>query len=110
MTPNGNFTLFTKTSFRIGRFHGNRIGEGTVFTKTSYVSKDGKRNVKNEKFYINREECNNAIDGDLVLIDIGGKSPSVSKILNRSITNVVGEVTKEGKKYFVKPIDKKRQI
>ncbi len=109
MTPNGNFTLFTKTSFRIGRFHGNRIGEGTVFTKTSYVSKDGKRNVKNEKFYINREECNNAIDGDLVLIDIGGKSPSVSKILNRSITNVVGEVTKEGKKYFVKPIDKKKK-
>ena len=81
-TPNGNYTLFTRTSFRIGRFYGNRIGEGTVVTKTSYIGKDGKRTEKTEKFYINREDCNNAVDGDRVLIDIGGNRKVRSTIVS----------------------------
>ena len=110
-TPNGNYTLFTRTSFRVGRFCGNRIGEGTVVTKTSYVGKNIKREEKTEKFYINKEDCEKAIDGDIVLIDIGGsgKKPSVKEILHRDLGNIVGEVVKDGKKYFIKPVDKKKK-
>lgn len=111
-TPNGRFTLLYKTSFRKGRFHGNRVGEGFVLSNTSLMDKEGKRKVKTEKFDINKENRNNAIDGDYVLIDIGGngKKPSVLKILDRNIGNIVGVVTKIGVKYYVKPIDKKKQL
>ena len=38
-TPNGNFTLIYKTSYRKGRFHGNKIGEGFVISNTTYTTK-----------------------------------------------------------------------
>ena len=41
-TPNGRFTPLFKTSFRKGRFHGNRIGEGFVVSNISYTNKHGK--------------------------------------------------------------------
>ena len=111
-TPTGNYTLLSKTSFRKGRFHGNKIGEGFVISNTAYVNRDGKRVVKEEKFDINKDDCNHAIDGDYVLIDIGGngKKPSVIKIIDRNIGNIVGTVTKIGNKTFVKPVDKKKQL
>ena len=111
-TPNGNYTLLSKTSFRKGRFHGNRVGEGFVTSKTTCITKDGKRILKEEKFDISKDNRNNAVDGDCVLIDIGGngKKPSVLKIIDRNIGNIVGTVTKIGSKYYVKPIDKKKQF
>ena len=111
-TPKGNYTLLYKTSYRKGRFHGNRIGEGFVISNTSFVTKEGNRIVKEEKFDINKNDCNHAIDGDYVLIDIGGngKKPSVIKIIDRNIGNIVGVVTKIGSKNYVKPIDKKKQM
>jgi len=112
MTPTGKYTLLTKTSFRKGRFHGNRAGEGFVVSNTVYISKDGKKTQREEKFSINKENCNHAVDGDYVLIDIGGngKKPRVEKILDRNIGNIIGVVTKIGNTYYVKPIDKKKQL
>ena len=112
MTPTGKYTLLTKTSFRKGRFHGNRAGEGFVVANTVYISKDGKKIQREEKFSINKENCNHAVDGDYVLIDIGGngKKPKVEKILDRNIGNIIGVVTKVGNSYYVKPIDKKKQL
>ena len=109
MTPTGKYTLLSKTSFRKGRFHGNRAMEGFVVSNTVYINKEGSRIVREEKYSINREDCNNAIDGDYVLIDIGGKKPKVEKILNRNIGNVIGVVTRIGNMYYLKPIDKKKQ-
>lgn len=112
-TPTGKYTPIYKTSFRKGRFHGNKIGEGFVISNTVRYDKDNKRVVKEEKFSITRNDCNGAVDGDYVLVDIGGngKKPSVCKILDRNLGNVIGEVTKVGKKYYVVPIDKrKRQL
>ena len=112
MTPTGRYTFLFKTSFRKGRFHGNRAGEGFVVSNVTYVSKDGKRIVKDEKFNISKSDCNHAVDGDFVLIDIGGngKKPQVVKIIDRNIGNVIGTVTRVGNGYFVKPIDKKKQL
>lgn len=111
-TPNGRFTPLFKTSFRKGRFHGNRIGEGFVVSNITYTNKHGKRVVKEEKFSIAKEHCNHAVDGDFVLIDTGGsgRKPSVLKIIDRNIGNIVGVVNKVGKKNYVKPIDKKKKM
>ena len=112
VTPNGKYTLLTKTSFRKGRFHGNRAGEGFIVASSVYITKDGKKVVREEKFSINKENCNHAVDGDYVLIDVGGngKKPRVEKILDRNIGNIIGVVTKVGNSYYVKPIDKKKQL
>lgn len=112
-TPSGKYTPLYKTSFRKGRFHGNKIGEGFVISNTIHVDKNGNKTTKEEKFSITKDRCNGAVDGDYVLVDIGGngKKPSVSKILNRNLGNVIGVVTKIGKKCYVVPIDKrKRQL
>lgn len=111
-TPNGNYTLLSKTSFRRGNFRGNRIGGGTVYTNTTYIKKDGTKVNKEEKFIIDKDSCSNAVDGDTVLIDTvgNGKKPSVVKVIKRNIGNIVGEVTKIGNRTYVKPIDKKKNL
>lgn len=111
-TPHGKFTLLASTSFRKGKFRGNRIGGGIVVSNTTYLKKDGSRVTREEKFTIERDNCNNAVDGDVVLIDTGGNGnkPSVVNIISRNIGNVVGEVTKIGTRTYVKPIDKKKQL
>ena len=110
-TPTGKYTLLSKTSFRKGRFHGNRAGEGFVTVITSYIDKEGKSIVREEKYSIVRDNCNSAIDGDMVLIDIGGngQKPKIEKILDRNVNNVIGEIVRLGNSFFVKPIDKKKQ-
>ena len=111
-TPHGKYTLISRTSFRKGNFRGNRIGGGTVICNTTYVKKDGTRLNREERFTLERENCNNAVDGDIVLIDAGGNGikPSVVKVIHRNIESVVGEVTKIGPVTYVKPIDKKKQL
>ena len=111
-TPNGKYTLLSKTSFRKGSFRGNRIGGGTVYSSTTYIKKDGVRENRDEKFTIEKESCGNAVDGDTVLIDTGGNGnkPSVVKVIKRNIGNIVGEVTRIGNKTYVKPIDKKKNL
>jgi len=110
MTPTYKYVPFSKTSFRTGRFHGNKALEGFVVSSSYYVDGEGNRHVKEEKYSITKENCNNAVDGDYVLIDIGGngKKPKVERILKRNIGNIVGEVVKVGNELYVRPIDKKK--
>ena len=110
-TPNDRYTAINKTSFRKGRFYGNRNNEGFVISRLDYTNKEGNHVVKEEKFVINRDSSNNAIDGDLVLIDTGGKGvkPKVCKIIERNLEKIMGEVERIGNSYFVKPIDKKKK-
>ena len=110
-TPSGKYTPLFRTSFRKGRFHGNRAGEGFVISTVAYIDKDGNKHVKEEKFSIVKDNCNNAVDGDYVLIDIGGngEKPKVERILDRNLGNITGKVIKVGDNYYVKPIDKRKQ-
>ena len=108
-TPNGFYTLLSKTSFRKGRFRGNRAGEGIVTTVTSYVNREGEQVVLEDKYSISKDLTKGAIDGDYVLIDIGGKKPKVEKVLERNIGTILGEVTRIGGQYFVQPMDKRLQ-
>ena len=105
-TPNGKYKHLSRTSFRKGRFHGNRAGEGFVVVTTK--DREGRR--IDEKISILRENCINAVDGDYVLVDIGGngEKPKIEKILDRNLGNMTGEVVKIGESLYVKPIDKKK--
>ena len=111
-TPNGKYTSLLKTSFRKGRFHGNRGGDGFVIAIVSYIDREGNQIVREDKYSVEKDSCNGAIDGDVVLIDTGGNGikPKVEKVLERNLENIVGEVIRIGSSYFVKPIDKKKQF
>ena len=111
-TPNDRYISINKTSFRKGRFHGNRNGAGFVTSTISYVDKEGNHIVKEQKISVLKENCAGAIDGDLVLVDVGrnGEKPKIQEIIDRNLENVMGEVVRIGPNYFVKPIDKKKQF
>ncbi|MBR3211300.1 MAG: VacB/RNase II family 3'-5' exoribonuclease [Bacilli bacterium] len=107
-TPHFNYILFSKTSFRKGRFYGDRTGGGKVSVTTTYVDRDGKLVVNEEKIDIAKDKSNGAIDGDFVLIDTCGQ-PQVLRVLDRNLEFVPGEVYHVGGTCFVKPVDKKKQ-
>ena len=110
-TPSNNYIAMSKTSFRKGRFYGDRTGAGKVTVVSSYTDKIGKLNVSTERFDISKDNVNGAIDGDFVLMDLGNPKtpPKIVKLLDRKLDYVPGEVYRVGTAYFVKPIDKKKQ-
>lgn len=113
-TGSNNYISILKTSFKIGRFYGDRNGGGKVVVSNSYVDKSGKTVVKEDRYIIDRDNANGAIDGDVVLIDTYKKdktrelTASVKKVVNRDLDNIMGEVVRVGTGYFVKPVDKKK--
>ena len=106
----GKYSLLEKTPYRKGRLQINKLGDGVVTSTYSYIDKEGKQVVCEEKFSILKENCGNAIDGDLVLVEIGGrgKKARIERIISRTVGAVFGEITRLGDSYFVKPIDKKQ--
>ena len=110
-TPKGKYTLFSKTSFRTGRFCGTRNGDGFVKANIFYINKAGEHIFKEEKYKIEKGACNGAIDNDYVLIDTVGYNgkPKVEKIVNRNLESIAGEVKKAGDLYFLEPSDKKKR-
>ncbi len=109
-TPHDKYTLLRKTSFRKGRFYGQRSGNGFVVCVHSSI-KEGKEQTYEEKIPIRKEYSNGAIDGDSVLIDIvDGKSARVLRVLERNLEAVTGEVVRIGGSYYLKPLDKKKQF
>ena len=108
-TPNGNMKLMSKTSFKKGRFHKYKNGDGKVFVTISYENAQGEVVVKEEEYKIKCEDNNDAIDGDEVLIDVDpkDKSAKIVKIIKRNLNSIVGEVYREGTSYFVRSYDKK---
>lgn len=111
-TPNNRYVSILKTSFRVGKFFGMRGGNGSVSTTISYMDREGNHVVKEQRYSVLKENCSGAIDGDIVLVDIGrnGEKPKIKKIVHRNLENVMGEVIRIGTGYFVRPIDKKKQF
>jgi len=114
-TTSDNYASINKTSFKVGRFYGNRNGAGTVIVSNMYTNRYGKNIVNEERYIIDRDDANMAIDGDIVLIDTYHKKGSktaigkVSKIISRNLESVTGIVIRIGNSYFVEPIDKKKR-
>jgi len=110
-TTNNDYVLIGKTSFRKGYFRGNRKGDGKVLSTSSYIDRDGCQVVKTDSYEVLCENANGAIDGDIVLIDIGNslEASKVIKIIERNLDYIAGEVYSLGNSYFVRPIDKRKQ-
>ena len=110
-TPSDNYILINKTTFRKGRFFSDKTGAGKVLYTTSYVDREGNLIVNEDKVDIGRDKANGAIDGDYVLVDLGGGKipPKIEKIIDRKLEYIPGEVYRVGYSYFVKPIDKRKQ-
>ena len=110
-TPNDNYVLMSKTSFRKGTFYGTKKGDGVVSVITSYVDGSQKKVINEEKYSIPTDRVNGAIDGDTVLVDIGNNivKPHIVKVIDRNLEYIQGEVYRIGENYFVKSMDKKKQ-
>lgn len=108
------YISISKTSFKTGHFYGDRDGGGKVIVTNSYTNNLGNPVVKEERYIVDRDNAHGAIDGDMVLIDTYKKdkskyfTASVTKIINRDLDNIIGEVVKIGNSYYVKPVDKKK--
>ena len=107
-TPSNNYILMKKTTFRKGRFYGDKGGGGRVSVINSYTDREGRLNVTTDKYDISREYTNGAIDGDFVLIDTANNC-KVVKILDRKLDYIPGEIYRIGNSYFLKPVDRKKQ-
>ena len=100
-TPSNNYISMMKTSFRKGRFYGDRTGAGKVSVVTSYLDRDGKINVQEAKYNVSKDDTNGCIDGDFVLIDINvnDNTSKVIQILDRQLEMIPGEVYRVGNSY-----------
>lgn len=113
LSPNNNYSLMSKTSFKKGTFYGLKSGEGKVHIITSWTDREGKVVTNEEDFFVPKEKVNGAIDGDKVLVDTSTKDKnnkkcSITAIIERTLDKVYGEVCREGSFYYVKSADKKK--
>lgn len=90
------------TSLRVGKISINKSGNG-------FVDVSGSNDI-----FIKSENLNNAINNDLVEIDVfsnhGETEGKVIRILKRDIKNIVGEMVSFKKKLIFKPDDAKLNI
>ena len=104
------YILLCKTPYRKGKITiDGRIGILTSIN--SYIDKEGNQVVVEEKIEVPKENINSAIDGDIVLADtsLGAGKAKVVEVLDRNLGNVLGEITRLGNQYFVKPLSKKQE-
>jgi len=90
------------TNLKIGKLSLNKKGFGFVSI------------VKEEDIYIDKDNINNAIDGDDVLVEIIDKGIKregrILKIVKRDLANLVGTIYFENDKTLLKPDDEKKNI
>lgn len=98
ITANGKVLDFLKSGLKKGKFIANKKGYGFVeFDK------------EEEDIYIPKESVLNAIDGDIVVIEVAkvnkGEKPygRIFKVIKRNKDYLVGEIIKENDKYYVLP-------
>lgn len=108
MDAEETFTLMRKTKYRMGLFYGCRNGEGFVAASTSHLDNDGNVVVKFKDYKVPKSNTNNAIDGDLVLIDIS-QTPKVIDIVDREIEYIAGTVRFQDDSYYLETADKRKR-
>ena len=98
ITANGKVLDFLKSGLKKGKFIANKRGYGFVeFDK------------EEEDIYIPKESVLNAIDGDIVVIEVAkvnkGEKPygRIFKVIKRNKDYLVGEIVIENDKYYVLP-------
>ena len=98
ITANGKVLDFLKSGLKKGKFIANKKGYGFVeFDK------------EQEDIYIPKESVLNAIDGDIVVIEVAkvnkGEKPygRIFKVIKRNKDYLVGEIVIENDKYYVLP-------
>lgn len=98
ITANGKVLDFLKSGLKKGKFIANKKGYGFVeFDK------------EQEDIYIPKESVLNAIDGDIVVIEVAkvnkGEKPygRIFKVIKRNKDYLVGEIVKENDKYYALP-------
>ena len=81
-TPNHNFIVMSKTSFRRGRFYGNKNGSGRVVVTVDYIDGEGNHVVYNDEYLIDKDNALGAIACGLYLgvdiLSIGALTHSVT--------------------------------
>lgn len=107
-TPNGSYKLMSKTSFRKGIVHICANGDAIVSVRTTYIDKEGNVVTNKEKYTVDKSRINNAVEGDIVLMDKGDKAnpASIKTVISRDVSNVYGEVYVIAGSKFVRSIDK----
>ena len=110
-TPKNTYISILKTNYRKGTFYADKSGAGKVYISTSYTDRNGNIISCHDKIDVSKDKTNGAIDGDYVLVDLGGKgiSPRIECLIDRNLDYIPGEVYSIGSSHFVRPIDKKRQ-
>lgn len=89
-TQSGKYTLFKYTHLFVGRLSINRKGFGFLILEDA------------PDIYINSINMKDAIHNDLVAVEkINKEEGKVVKVINRELTNVVGELTFDKKEYHV---------
>lgn len=98
ITVNGKILDFAKSGLKKGKFIANKKGYGFVeFDK------------EQEDLYIPKESVSNAIDGDIVVVELAKvnkgekKYGRIFKVIKRNKDYLVGEIVIENDKYFVLP-------
>lgn len=98
ITANGKVLDFLKSGLKKGKFIANKKGYGFV----EFDKEQG-------DIYIPKESVLNAIDGDIVVIEVAkvnkGEKPygRIFKVIKRNKDYLVGEIVKENDKYYVLP-------
>ncbi len=86
---------------KAGKLSINKAGNGYVL-------------LEPEDIFVNNTNLNNAVDGDVVLIEIfdykGKTEGRVLKILNRDMKNIIGEVIFKGNTPYLKLDDEKKEL
>ena len=98
ITANGKVLDFAKSGLKKGKFIANKKGYGFIeFDKQS------------EDLYIPKESVLNAIDGDIVVVEVAkvnkGEKPygRIFKVIERNKDYLVGEIVIENDNYYVIP-------
>lgn len=101
-TNKNKYMLFSKNKYyRIGKLNLNKKGYGFLTN-----------NLFEEDLFIAAQHLNGAVDNDQVLVSVNNENNSgkVIKIINRELTNLIGEVYFEDNKAYVRLDDSRKSL
>ena len=105
---NGKYKAIKNTSFYKGVFHRLGYGTGKVVVDKSYMDKENNLIIKSDEYMIDAKSTSNALDGDVVLVDVESNGNRIYKILENYFIDVYGELNYDKDwGYNLKPVNKK---